>query len=77
MIEAIEGVLHGERQPTYRIGKCGEFTSTVASRHTITPSFYLIVLVWRRVSVFGFLSHLARACRGGIGATVVRVFHAF
>ena len=41
------------------------------------PPLYLI-FIWRRVSVFWrFFSPLARACRGGIGATVVRVFHAF
>lgn len=78
MIEAIEGVpsMVSGSLPT----ALGSAENSLAQLHPGTqshPLFYLIFLFWRRVSVFGFWSHLARACRGGIGATVVRVFHAF
>lgn len=41
------------------------------------PPLYLIFFLASGVSFWCSFFPLARACRGGIGATVVRVFHAF
>jgi hypothetical protein len=61
-----------ERQPTYRIRKCGEFASTL---HPGTQSHPSVASgVGSGVCLFFYPAH---ACRGGIGATSFRALHAF